>query len=160
MFFTTLFVLVQNVLLCERIRHLRQKNRFSLWFDIWWLKSFDKSSIRTKCLSSNSKRFTSCSLSTISEIREGNIFLSSYHKTFTEIWGFCCSNFFTSFSFIGKLIPSKYNVAACFSNCLVILYSGSCIFGYNSAPAAAREVFKPSTDSASLVVSSQKKFSV
>jgi len=38
--------------------------------------------------------------------------------------------------------------------------SGSCIFGYNSAPAAAREVFKPSTDSASLVVSSQKKFSV
>ena len=36
-------------------------------------------------------------------------------------------------------------------------YSGSCIFGYNSAPAAAREVFKPSTDSASLVVSSQKK---
>jgi len=37
---------------------------------------------------------------------------------------------------------------------------GSCIFGYNSAPAAAREVFKPSTDSASLVVSSKKKFSV
>ena len=37
-------------------------------------------------------------------------------------------------------------------------YSGSCIFGYNTAPAAAREVFKPSTDSASLVVSSQKKF--
>ena len=36
-------------------------------------------------------------------------------------------------------------------------YSGSCIFGYNSAPAAAKEVFKPSTDSASLVVSSQKK---
>jgi len=36
-------------------------------------------------------------------------------------------------------------------------YSGSCIFGYNSAPAAAREVFEPSTDSASLVVSSQKK---
>ena len=36
-------------------------------------------------------------------------------------------------------------------------YSGSCIFGYTSAPAAAREVFKPSTDSASLVVSSQKK---
>ena len=36
-------------------------------------------------------------------------------------------------------------------------FSGSCIFGYNSAPAAAREVFKPSTDSASLVGSSQKK---
>jgi len=36
--------------------------------------------------------------------------------------------------------------------------NGSCIFGYNSAPAAAREVFKPSTDSASLVVLSQKKF--
>ena len=36
-------------------------------------------------------------------------------------------------------------------------YSGSCIFGYNSAPAAVREVFKPSTDSASLLVSSQKK---
>ena len=39
-------------------------------------------------------------------------------------------------------------------------YSGSSFFCYNSAPAAAREVFKPSTDSASLVVSSQKKFSV
>ena len=39
-------------------------------------------------------------------------------------------------------------------------YSGSCIFGYNSAPAAAREAFKPSTDSATLVVSSQKKISV
>ena len=37
-------------------------------------------------------------------------------------------------------------------------YGGSCIFGYNSAPAAAGEVFKPSTDSASLVVSSEKKF--
>jgi len=36
-------------------------------------------------------------------------------------------------------------------------YNGSCIFGYNSATAAAREVFKHSTDSASLVVSSQKK---
>ena len=36
-------------------------------------------------------------------------------------------------------------------------YNGSCIFDYNSALAAAREVFKPSTDSASLVVSSQKK---
>ena len=35
--------------------------------------------------------------------------------------------------------------------------SGSCIFGYNSAPVAAREVFKPSTDSSSLIVSSQKK---
>jgi len=28
-------------------------------------------------------------------------------------------------------------------------YCGSCIFGYNSAPAAAREVFKPSTDAES-----------
>ena len=37
-------------------------------------------------------------------------------------------------------------------------YSGSCILGYNSAPAVAREVSKPSTDSASLVVSSQKNF--
>ena len=36
-------------------------------------------------------------------------------------------------------------------------YSGSSFFCYNSAPAAAREVFKLSTDSASLVVSSQKK---
>jgi len=32
------------------------------------------------------------------------------------------------------------------------------VFGYNSPPAAAREVFKPSTDSASLVVPSQKNF--
>ena len=36
-------------------------------------------------------------------------------------------------------------------------YSGSYVFGYNSSPAAAREVFKPSTVSASLVVSSQNK---
>jgi len=35
---------------------------------------------------------------------------------------------------------------------------GVYIFGYNSPAAAAREVFKPSTDSASLVVLSQKKF--
>ena len=35
-------------------------------------------------------------------------------------------------------------------------YSGSSFFCYNTAPAAAREVFKPSTDSASLLVSSQK----
>ena len=40
-------------------------------------------------------------------------------------------------------------------------YIGPRFFGYNSAPAAAREVFKPSADSTSLVVSSQKKkFSV
>ena len=38
---------------------------------------------------------------------------------------------------------------------------GSSLFCYNSLAAAAREVFKPSPDSASLVVSSQKKkFSV
>jgi len=37
---------------------------------------------------------------------------------------------------------------------------GAYVFGYNSPPAAAREVFKPSTDSASLLVPSQKKFSV
>ena len=37
-------------------------------------------------------------------------------------------------------------------------YSGSQFFGYNSPAAAAREVFKPSTDSASLVVPRQKKF--
>ena len=37
---------------------------------------------------------------------------------------------------------------------------GSCVFGYNSAVAAAREVFKPFTDSASLIVPSQIKFSV
>ena len=30
-------------------------------------------------------------------------------------------------------------------------YSGSDVFGYNSPPAAAREVFKPSTDAARLV---------
>jgi len=36
-------------------------------------------------------------------------------------------------------------------------YIGSYVFGYNSPAAAAREVFKPSTDSASLVVPSQKK---
>ena len=34
---------------------------------------------------------------------------------------------------------------------------GSSLFCYNSLAAAAREVFKPSPDSASLVVSSQKK---
>jgi len=34
------------------------------------------------------------------------------------------------------------------------------VFGHNSPAAAAREVFKPSTDSASLVLPSQKKFSV
>jgi len=39
-------------------------------------------------------------------------------------------------------------------------YIGSRFFGYNSPAAAAREVFKPSTDSASLVVPSQKKISV
>jgi len=33
-------------------------------------------------------------------------------------------------------------------------------FGHNSPAAAAREVFKPSADSASLVVPSQKNFSV
>jgi len=33
---------------------------------------------------------------------------------------------------------------------------GLYVFGYNSPAAAAREVFKPSTDSAGLVVSSQK----
>jgi len=32
------------------------------------------------------------------------------------------------------------------------------VFGYNSPPVAAREVFKPSMDSASLVVPSQKFF--
>jgi len=37
---------------------------------------------------------------------------------------------------------------------------GTYVFGYNSPAAAAREVFKPSTDSASRVVPSQKKFSV
>jgi len=38
---------------------------------------------------------------------------------------------------------------------------GAYVFGYNSSAAVAREVFKPSTDSASLVVPSQKKtFSV
>ena len=31
-------------------------------------------------------------------------------------------------------------------------------FGYNSSAAAAREVFKPSTDSTSLVIPSQKNF--
>ena len=36
-------------------------------------------------------------------------------------------------------------------------YIGRRFFGYNSPAAAAREVFKPSTDSASLVVPSQKK---
>ena len=36
-------------------------------------------------------------------------------------------------------------------------YVGSRFFGYNSPAAAAREVFKPSTDSASIVVPSQKK---
>ena len=35
-------------------------------------------------------------------------------------------------------------------------YSGSCIFGYNSAPAAAREVFKPSTYAESLLGSIKK----
>jgi len=35
-------------------------------------------------------------------------------------------------------------------------YNGPSCFGYNSSAAAAREVFKPFTDSASLVVSSQK----
>ena len=35
-------------------------------------------------------------------------------------------------------------------------YSGYRFFGYNSLAAAAREVFEPSTDSASLVVPSQK----
>ena len=34
---------------------------------------------------------------------------------------------------------------------------GAYVFGYNSPPAAAREVFKPSTDSTSLVVPSQIK---
>jgi len=34
------------------------------------------------------------------------------------------------------------------------------LFGHNSPAAAAREVFKPSTDSARLLVSSQKNFSV
>jgi len=37
--------------------------------------------------------------------------------------------------------------------------SGRHSFGHNSPAAAAREVFKPSTDSASLVVPSQKNFS-
>ena len=36
-------------------------------------------------------------------------------------------------------------------------YSATCIFGYNSAPAAAREVFKPSTDAESLLGSIKKK---
>jgi len=35
---------------------------------------------------------------------------------------------------------------------------GSYVFGYNLPAAAAREVFKPFTDSASLVVPSKKKF--
>jgi len=39
-------------------------------------------------------------------------------------------------------------------------YIGFRFFGYNSPAAIAREVFKPSMLSASLVVSSQKKFSV
>jgi len=34
---------------------------------------------------------------------------------------------------------------------------GAYVFGYNSPPAAAKEVFKPSTDSAYLLVPSQKK---
>ena len=36
-------------------------------------------------------------------------------------------------------------------------YSATHIFGYNSAPAAAREVFKPSTDAESLLGSIKKK---
>jgi len=36
-------------------------------------------------------------------------------------------------------------------------YNGLCVFGYNSSAAAAREVFKPSTDSESLVVPIHKK---
>jgi len=39
-------------------------------------------------------------------------------------------------------------------------YGGWYSFGHSSPAAAAREVFKPSTDSASLLVPSQKKFSV
>jgi len=37
-------------------------------------------------------------------------------------------------------------------------YSATCIFGYNSAPAAASEVFKPSTDAESLLGSIKKTF--
>jgi len=37
-------------------------------------------------------------------------------------------------------------------------YSGRCIFGYNSAPAAATEVLKPSTDAESLLGSIKKMF--
>jgi len=39
-------------------------------------------------------------------------------------------------------------------------YIGPYFFGHNSPAAAARKVFKPSTNSASLVVPSQKNFSV
>ena len=37
---------------------------------------------------------------------------------------------------------------------------GRCSFGHNSPAARAREVFKPSTDSSRLLVSTEKKFSV
>jgi len=79
-----------------------------------------------------------------------------------------CLKYFLDF--IGVLIhaflPSQSN-SLMFTMCYYLLKPfndrksqkiGAYVFGYNSPPAAAREVFKPSTDSASLVVPSQKKF--
>jgi len=53
-----------------------------------------------------------------------------------------------------------YSVGAEPFNARASHYSATHVFGYNSPAAAAREVFKPSTDSASLVVPSKKNFSV
>ena len=50
------------------------------------------------------------------------------------------------------------SLACCLFNAHQSELIGSRFFGYNSPAAAAREVFKPSTDSASLVVPGQKKF--
>jgi len=40
------------------------------------------------------------------------------------------------------------------------LYIGRCSFRHNSQPAAAREIFKTSTDSARLVVTTEKKIQI
>ena len=93
---------------------------FPSWPEIWLLKSRDKSLIKTQCLFSSNKRFTSCSLSNNSEILKGNIFLFSYPKTFTEISGFSFSNSLMYVKFTGNSVPSKFKHFAFSSNCLVI----------------------------------------
>jgi len=94
------------------------------------------------------------------------------HNTFSQPFSSCCNCQFWFSKLLIELYlahwlfmkqggtPWQYGTASrkvCPFNDRKSKKIGAYVFGYDSQPAAAREVFKPSTDSASLVVPSQKK---